>query len=119
MAKGTGSAVWVRTVQGVGWSGRTRIRQSSPSARRRSSSGPDDVLVDLLDGLDLALDVGVVAGLVGGLDVHADQVARVQGRDGRGALAGVVGVQVAGGAVDLDALPADQPGQARGPGPRR
>ena len=48
-----------------------------------------------------------MAALVRGLDVHADQVHLVQSRNGRLALAPVVGVQVAVGSLDLDGPPAD------------
>ena len=61
----------------------------------------DNVPVDLFQGLDLGGRVAFVRGLVGRLDVNADQVHVLEGLDRVTALGGVVGVEVAGGARAL------------------
>jgi hypothetical protein len=56
--------------------------------------------------------VAFVRGLVGGFDVHADNVGAGQSVDRVAPLGGVVGVGVAGGARNFDPLPADECSQA-------
>ena len=63
----------------------------------RLAERADDLAVDPLQGLDLGVGPALVAGLVGGLDVDADEVVILQGGDPGTALGGVVGVEVAGG----------------------
>src|SRR3546814_20733975 len=61
--------------------------------------------VPRLERLDLLLEVAGVAGLVGGLDVHEEEVgAGFEGGERGVALALVVGVEPAGGAGELDRL---------------
>src|SRR3546814_6351597 len=80
--------------------------------------------VPRLERLDLLREVAGVAGLVGGLDVHEEQVGTgLEGGERGIALALVVGVEPASGAWDLDRLdpgehaqPADQVDSGDQPG---
>ena len=60
----------------------------------------EDLAVQKLDGAHLLLRVARVAALVRGLDVQGGKVVRLQGAQRRGDLAGVVGVDLARGALD-------------------
>ena len=63
-------------------------------------------LVDPFERLDLGLVPPFVTGLVRRLDVHADDVVIFECLDGVAALGGVIGVEVAGRARNVDARPA-------------
>ena len=85
----------------------------------RPAERADDLAVDPLQGLDLGVGPAFVAGLVGGLDVDADDVVVLQGLDPGPPLGRVVGVEVAGRARDVDPVPAGEdarpPGRGRRP----
>ncbi len=103
MAQGTQARSWALVRTRVAWSGETRIRP--PLRGDGASERADDVAVDPLQGLDLGVGPPFVAGLVGGLDVDADDVVVVQGRDARPALGRVIGVEIAGRPLDVDPVP--------------
>ena len=70
-----------------------------------------DLGIDLLDRLHLLDCITLMARLVRCLDMHADEIGRGQFRDRRPALRGVVGVEIAGGTLHLQPLPAGERGQ--------
>ena len=73
-------------------------------------------MVDALDGLDLGVGPALVAGLVGGLDVDADDVVVGKCLDGMIAFGRVIGVEIARRAGDVDPVPAGQHAPRRAPG---
>ena len=70
-----------------------------PLAQRAEELG-----IEALEGLDLAVDVALVSGFVGGLDVDDAEVVLAQRHQGGLGLGLVVGVVVAGGAGHVDHL---------------
>ncbi len=73
MAQATGARSWARVRSKVEWSGEIRIRQLIVRLECLAERA-DDVAVDPLQGLDLGVVPPLVAGLVGGLDMDADDV---------------------------------------------
>ena len=88
--------------------------EHSPRRQRRQMSRDrrHDELVDPLDRPHLLDGVPLVARLVGGLDMDADEIGVSELRDRRPPLGGVVGVEIAGRPRHLEALPAGQRRQA-------
>ena len=72
----------------------------------------DDARIEVRDGGEFVGQRALVAGLVRGLEVHEDEVALAQGLAGGLRLALVVGVDIAGGAGDVDHLQAADHPQA-------
>ena len=64
--------------------------------------GADHQLVEGLDRPDLVFEAAGVCRLVRRLDVQVDEIAALKGAKGVFGLAAVVGVEIAGGAGDLD-----------------
>ncbi len=94
--------------------GRVVGRDQDPAALLGDGSAEraDNLAVNPLERLDLGVGSPFVAGLVGGLDVNADDVVILESLDAITPLGRVIGVEVARRARDIDPIPAGEDAHA-------
>ena len=67
---------------------------------RSLQNGPDDLFIEILDGLDLSFHVPFMTHLIGGLDMDKNQIKLFQGGKGLFGFAAVIRVRISSGPLD-------------------